>query len=468
MSNLAFFYSDLETLLSTASFKFPQDKVLRKNYNRVTTCQNDRTLFDELSPSITKSLVDSFYQRNTNSFFGPDFDKDTPSFVTFVGGREFFMQLDTAEQLQYWGTKERPSLIGRCLQYGLSIKANGITNENQHQHPTTDTPSFTKTQSKTILLSFYKDLYVFLSNLVIAFPKNTLLSTHLDKVRKSRDSVSFDTFETLSESFNKDFLVSFLKHDVDTFFTNSSPFINFLGGRAVFELLDDEGKRLYWGNDENPSLINTCIRHGLNLQSLQKNATLLDSCMGMFPRSATTGTTGVKGIGDLFTTIKNTVKPEGMLDTISQLINDKDGIHNAVDMLQSLLVSTTMDTPTAQNYTKTNDKKDGVDSSNDDTIDSEKDTHIEGPVLPSTIFKKENKRRKKVTSEKENQFPESMSGLLDQMGSFDLTSIQEEIKEALHSGDLKDMVDSVCEHMDPQTILEDIQNGSVDFSKFVN
>jgi hypothetical protein len=307
-----------------------------------------------------------------------------------------------------------------------------------------------------------------MTDLVKYCPENDELSLNLEKVHTNQSSMSFSLFESLSSSFTKDLLVNFLNRDVDQFFSvdDMNSFVTFIGGRCVYDKFDGSMVELYWGTDEEPSLIGNCIRHGITLQTIDKNSMLLNSCMNMFPHAGRKNNDSMN-LGSIMKDLQDNVKTDGMIDTITQLVSDENGIQNAVDMLQSLLVSSTMNTTGAKSYNK--DKESTKDSlpEPDIMVYNEQDVHTDD-VLPSTIFKKENDVRKKVNAEKNAEIPASVSGLLAQMNNYNLGEIQSELKDAIQSGELKEIVDTMCGSIDPMTMLQGLQNGSVDLSQFTN
>ena len=393
------------------------------------------TVYHRFKDTITQELLNAYTTNDESAIFLAP----TNSFVEFVGGKVIYKEL----------SPKNLELLVSALQHFVNAQQ-------------LDSSSTIEKQKHTILLSFYKDLGILLTDLVKYCPGSDFIYNHLNIVQKNHSNVSFELFSTLSDSFTKDLLVHFLNRDIDAFFnttTTNTAFVDFIGGLSVFEKLDIDTIELYWGTDTTPSLISSCIRHGLNLQTLLKNSDLLDSCMNMLPQ-----TKGPVNMSNIFGSIQNTIKSGGMMDTITQLVNKEDGIKNAMDMLQSLLVSTTMDTAAAKEYAST--KSPVVESDISPIIDS-KDESSPYENIPSSIFKKDNAVRRKVSAQKEAEFPSNISALLKEMNNCDIGDIQNELKEAIDTNELNDIVHSVCDNLDPAAMLKGIQNGSIDFSKFI-
>jgi hypothetical protein len=482
-NNLNLFYTDLKIFLSSLQKLVPNSQLLQYSIEELNNNDNHKTdLFDRLSVSFTKTFQTAFFEKNEILFF------DNSPFVSFIGGFEVFGSLSNDEQELFWGNIESPSVLASCIQRGLdrNMKTPVAEKSVEEQPVEREQTTFVDKQKQSILASFFNDLYILLTNLVTCFPDNVQLCKSLKHLN---DDKTLKLFQTFSSSFTKDILVHFLNRDKELFFLSSSKtnntFVQFIGGKTVFDQLDEEGVELYWGTDKTPSLVSSCLRHGLNLQTLLNNKKLLDSCMNMFPKKSLSKDPKPINMSNIFSTLQDTIKTDGMIDTISELVSDENGIQNAVNMLQSLLISTTMDSSAAKEYSKTtSDKCEGdlqqttpkkeeqlpssmssllSQMNNFNLSENEEDFKDEfESTLPSTLFKKENKIRDQTTSKKEEQFPSSMSALLAQMNNFDLGDMQEELKEAIGSGELKNIVNSVCDTIDPTTMLQDLQNGSLD------
>lgn len=291
-----------------------------------------------------------------------------------------------------------------------------------------------------ICQTVYEPLFTFCDPLHSVFPE---LTPGFDRLVENRQSKGWGLIRELGPGCTKELLVSCISRDESKFFVDSTnPFVAFIGGKVLYDRLDETEREDFWGKNHLINIIRQCmVLHALEplttkLQCIvskitdatkgqQMNQTSLMSMLMTDPEIIS----GLFGLMD---------SPESMKTLISSLRKIVDGMTTeAPEEVQSEDEEDVTNDTSEGSHSTTLATTDAIESS----ATSEVVETIDAIVSPGMFLKKNRKKQKAKQRNQKNTRtatgggPNDLSALLSMLG--DVQMDEADMLEI--SSDLKSM-----------------------------
>lgn len=298
----------------------------------------------------------------------------------------------------------------------------------------------------SLSLTFYRPLLEFYECLVKSFPHDRLLLSNHDRLRANMHSESKQLLGELGPAITKELLGLFLRRD-ERFFDESNPFVQFLGGRRLYDMLEPSEQEEYWG-----PVLENIIRQGIVMCALlPKMDTLENLASNLVQKEGLTSNSPMTLMKHVMT------NPEAMSDVMS-LVEGENGVKNLMGMLKSIVhgVSDTAESVPAPDAT-THSVGSGTPPSISEPRDLPRDLNLAAgaagvhgddadDAAPSDILRRQHQQRRARETDKRsrgNHGLDDVCRLIDQVSDDQLGTMQNDIDE-MTTSDMQNMMGEVC------------------------
>lgn len=299
----------------------------------------------------------------------------------------------------------------------------------------------------SLCLTFYRPLLEFYTSLHNSFSFEPMIEKNFQSLKRACETQDKALLGKLGPGLTKDLLRRFLSRDV-SFFADDNPFVQFIGGKDVYDQFDEAERDMYWG-----AVLENVIRQGIIAYALFPKMGTLESLAS----NLMDGSDSAKSLQNPMHLMQNVMNnPETMSDVMS-LIDGKDGIKDLMGMLKSIVHgvsdveespggATDKDAPDVDALSLFADDLSirGGGSSSTATNATPADTNaVDDDIAPSDIFKKLHTDRKKEEKKRVAPGIDTMYKLIDDVSDEQLQEMQQDVN-AMSPDEMQAMMSEVC------------------------
>ena len=243
---------------------------------------------------------------------------------------------------------------------------------------------------------------------------------NLEELRAAIETCSDGLFVRLLPGLTVALKNAFLARDADRFFSGTpNVFVEFIGGRRLYDCLDTCEQTEYWGE-----ILNQVIRQGLLLKAIAPKLSSINSIVDSLVQSQAVDPGAERPT--IQSTVKKILSSEDLLANVLNLVRTKDGVKDLMSMMKGVVGSLADDENTEEGEKNTENTPPVV------TLETEMGIEPDH-TSASSIFKK---AQQKATGGRTSG---SLCSLLDEFSSgTNLEELQEDLNQSIDTGEIKE------------------------------
>lgn len=326
----------------------------------------------------------------------------------------------------------------------------------------TDDP---RRRMSSICLGFYKPLEEMVGHINHTFPGVSVVNQSYRDALSAVRTRDVDLLDRLGPGATQQLLEACIGEDADTFFSAPSsdgtlpnPLVEFLGGREIYDRLDDEEKSQYWG-----SLLQTVVRQARVSYTIRPKLSTFDRLVGRLSsvtgQSRAGGEGGVHGSGAAG--MRKLIGDGSIVSDVMELVDGQNGVEDLIGMMKTIASGIdarpeTIDKGTSEQSSPGTRQGDppveehtGAGVGLPPSLRSGPLRGVTGTSAGAILRKSRRKNRRAQTLSKRTAGGGSGLGaivsMLDDIPREDINSLQQDLRGMKESGELASMMKQVCD-----------------------
>ena len=274
-----------------------------------------------------------------------------------------------------------------------------------------------------IIQSFYGPLHTLFCCLVSCFPEDEGLHNNIQVLREAIEKSSDTLFLHLATGITTDLKNAFVAREAELFFQGEATnvFLQFIGGRRIYDCLDEAECLEYWGET-----LNQTLRQGLLLKAIAPKLSSINSIVDSLIQTQTDNEKPtIQG------TVEKMLSSEDLLNNVLNLVKHENGVKDLMTMMKGVMGSLT-----------------------DENTEVVSEPHVENNPLrqleeefgelnienaASTVFRKA----------RDNKKPQNLQNICSMLeniqGDMNIDDLQKDLTNSIDTGEIKGLVGGLLE-----------------------